>query len=145
MGAGVDRGFVRDFKDGLEPEALMPNRRAPAACRPDLGTRTQAAEAVHVVLVQRTASVRDPQLVVCHQERNPVIGRAHAGHRIVGVLQQLVDEPSPIVARDLRLLAHVFLQPRRSDAVDVEVLLDDALDDVAAARHGSPSNLARRA
>ena len=119
----------------LNPRPLCPidARRLPAASTFELAPSPHRPSTS--LVGQRAAGVRDPQLVVGDEERDAVARRRRVGHRVVGVLQQLVDEPPAVVARDLRLLADVLLEPRRHRPVGAEVLLDDALDDVLLLNH----------
>ena len=64
-------------------------------------------------------------------EHHPVVVRRLAAHRVIGVLQQLVDEAPAVVVGNLRLLTHVLLQPRWGVPIHSQILPNDVVENVS--------------
>src|ERR1019366_7498495 len=115
-----DLGGSRDLEYGLKPHPLMAYRRPPSANDFSFATDADTTEALHVGFVEWTTRIPNPQISICETENDPIVGSRLAAHRIVRVLQQLVDEPAAVVVGDLRLLRDILAQPDRARAVDGE-------------------------
>ena len=112
----------------------MADGRPPRSAGDILGTCADAAQATDIGIRKRPAGVGNPQVSIGDPEADPVSAAFFAGHGVVRVLEQFVDETALVVVRDLGFLTGILAKPDGAWAVDVQRLLANALKKPMAVR-----------
>src|SRR5690349_11168554 len=99
----------------------MSDGRTPfLGARENLAAGADAAQTANVCFVQWASRVRDPEFVVGEDEADCGWPALNACHSVVGILEQLENQPAAIVLGDLALLPDILAEPLRAGAIDIE-------------------------